>query len=290
MIAHDLAQDKWRSEDIKIKSDESITFEQLHLKQGVLNGLKKCGFVTPSPIQLQAIPLGRCGVDVIAQSKSGTGKTCVFVVIALEMIYLEPSATQVLIVAPTREIANQIGNVVNALSSEMQQKIKCCTVIGGTKVKEDKEHLSEAHIVVGTPGRINHLIEIRLIKTNAIRLLVFDEVDKLLEENFKKQIDSIFSNLSENKQMIATSATMSNELAKFLSFYMRTPAFVRLNSDNPSLIGVTQFYLLSEPHHENHVNFDNKIQPLIGILEKISFSQCIIFSNYQTRLALLLLN
>jgi len=285
-IAHNLDNNKWRSEDISISLEEKegeeseVTFSSLNLKPNVFMGLKKSGFVRPSPIQLQAIPLGRCGLDLIVQSKSGTGKTCVFVVIALEVI--QSNATQVLIIAPTREIAVQISEVVNALSSQTPT-IRCCTAIGGTKVKEDKDKLKSCQIVVGTPGRVKQLIDLRLLKTNSIRLFVLDECDKLLDNNFKQQIDGIFESLPENKQMIAVSATMTNELALFLSKYMRTPAFIRLSADNPALIGVTQYYRVTDFHHLNHINFDNKIEPLIEILKKIPFSQCLVFSNYQTR-------
>src|ERR1700742_3414873 len=100
MIAHKLDVNKWRSEDISLTTEECASFAQLHLKENVLQGLSQSGFTRPSPIQLQAIPLGRCGLDLIAQSKSGTGKTCVFVVVALEMLRQDSCVTQVLILAP----------------------------------------------------------------------------------------------------------------------------------------------------------------------------------------------
>jgi ATP-dependent RNA helicase DDX20 len=288
-IAHDLDNNKWRSEDITIsledneREENEMTFDSLNLKPNVLMGLKACGFARPSPIQLNCIPLGRCGLDLIVQSKSGTGKTCVFVVIALEIIQsIESNATQVLIIGPTREIAVQIAEVVNGLSSKTPN-FKCCTAIGGVQLKQDRDQLKKSQVVVGTPGRIKQLIELNLLKTNSIRLLVLDECDKLLDNNFKQQIDGIYESLPQNKQMIVCSATMTTDLAQFLSKYMRTPAFVRLNADNPALIGVTQYLTITDYHHLNHINFDNKIEPLIEIMRKIPFSQCLVFSNYQTR-------
>ena len=283
-LAHDLNDNKWRSQDINVADEESeVTFASLGLKPAVLAGLKANGFVRLSAVQLHAIPIGRCGLDLIVQSKSGTGKTCVFVVTALEVIELfNSSAVQVLIVCPTREIAVQTNQVMLALGSRIAN-FNSCAVIGGTRLKEDVSVLSKCQAVIGTPGRIKQLIEMNALKTHSIRLMVLDECDKLMDSNFKRQIDDIFESLPQNKQMIAVSATMTNDLANFLRQYMRTPVFVRLNADNPALIGVKQFFRITEYHHLNHINFDQKIEPLIEILKSISFSQCLVFSNYQTR-------
>lgn len=286
LLAHDLNDNKWRSQDISVAEEDSeVTFASLGLKTSVLSGLKANGFIRLSAIQLHAIPIGRCGLDLIVQSKSGTGKTCVFVVTALEVI--EPfDSVQVLIVCPTREIAVQTNHVMAALGAHVPD-FRSCPVIGGTKVKEDLNLLSKCQAVVGTPGRIKQLIELNALKTQSIRLLVLDECDKLMDNNFKRQIDDIFECLPQNKQLIAVSATMSTDLANFLRQYMRTPVFVRLNADNPALIGVKQFYRITPYHHLNHINFDHKIEPLIDLLKSISFSQCLVFSNYQTRARML---
>ncbi|CAG2114339.1 unnamed protein product [Medioppia subpectinata] len=288
-LAHDLNDNKWRSDDITVTGDEEseVTFSSLNLSPNVGSGLRANGFVRLSAIQLHAIPLGRCGVDLILQSKSGTGKTCVFVVIALELLEaFQSTAIQVIVVCPTREIAVQTNQVINSLATHSPH-VRSCPVIGGTKLKDDVNVLSGCQAVVGTPGRIKQLIELNVLKTNSIRLLVLDECDKLLDNNFRQQIDDIFGSLPQNKQTIAVSATMTSELAHFLTQYMRTPVFVRLNADNPALIGVKQLYTITEYHHLNHINFDNKIEPLIEILANVSFSQCLVFSNYQTRARML---
>ena len=203
--------------------------------------------------------------------------------IALELLEsFDCNAIQVLIICPTREIAVQTNQVITSLAIHLPN-FKSCAAIGGIKLKEDVNLMSKCQAVVGTPGRIKQLIDLNVLKTNSIRLLVLDECDKLLDIHFKQQIDGIFECLPQNKQMIAVSATMTSDLADFLSQYMRTPVFVRLNADNPALIGVKQFYRITEYHHLNHMNFDNKIDPLIEILKNISFSQCLVFSNYQTR-------
>lgn len=315
-LAHDLSNDVWRSGDIAfgshqaghveiitpgqlisssnssnsqsdgyIRQTANSTFSSIKINSQIVEDLKRCGFVRPSPIQATSIPLGRIGIDLIAQSKSGTGKTIVFVVCSLEMIIEclhEPPSPRVLIVAPTREIAIQIGSIIDSLTNGWPN-FSCYKAIGGTKVSENISQLAISQIIVGTPGRICCLLELDFLKPNSIRLLVLDECDKLMEESFKRQIDKLYSYLPANKQMIVTSATLSDEMTLFLANYMRSPALVRLNADNPALMGVIQMYHRTEGHSLDYLNFEAKIKPLLSILGDISFSQCVIFSNYQTR-------
>lgn len=132
---------------------------------------------------------------------------------------------------------------------------------------------------MGTPGRVKHLIELGLLQTNTIRLLILDEADKLLDVDLKEQIDLIFSSLSESKQFIAVSATFPTELAQLIKKYMRSPRFVRLDENNSSLIGITQYYRkLLSPNCEQL-----KLELLFEILSKVSFSQCLIFRNSYKR-------
>lgn len=125
--------------------------------------------------------------DLIVQAKSGTGKTIVFSVIALENILIESKALQVLMLAPTREIAIQVCQVVRKISKPLK-KFKCHSFIGGHSLNDDKMKLKSCQIAVGTPGRINHLINEGLLKTDNIRLFVIDEADKLLAPEFQHDI------------------------------------------------------------------------------------------------------
>lgn len=319
-LAHDLDGVQWRSQDVSIarylnqteqieistpslaicrnektdseinesflmKSADNSTFSSIKINVKIVEDLKRCGFVRPSPIQAIAIPLGRIGIDLIAQSKSGTGKTIVFVVCTLEMIVHtlnETACPRVLIVAPTREIAVQIGDTVDLLTSTWNN-FSCYKAIGGTKVSENLATLSTSQVVVGTPGRICCLLENDFLKTYSIRLFVLDECDKLMDENFQIQVNKIFNCLPVNKQMIVTSATLSDNMATYLTNYMRSPALVRLNSDQPALIGVMQFSVTAPGHSLDYLNFESKIEPLLYILKNVYFTQCFLFCNYQTR-------
>uniref|UniRef100_A0A7N6F6M5 RNA helicase n=1 Tax=Anabas testudineus TaxID=64144 RepID=A0A7N6F6M5_ANATE len=278
--AHDIDARK-RTDDVLLS--EGIDFSSLLLSRSVLDGLSAAGFQKPSPIQLKAIPLGRCGLDLIVQAKSGTGKTCVFCTVALDSLVLENPATQVLVLAPTREIAVQIHSVVMAIGCAMEG-LECHVFIGGRPVSSDKSQLKKCHIAVGSPGRIKQLIELGMLSTTSIRLFVLDEADKLLEEgSFQEQINWIFSSLPANKQMLALSATYPESLAHHLTRYMREPTFVRLNPSDMGLKGLKQYYKLVQSHPLPHKVFEEKVQHLLELFSKIPFNQALVFSNLHTR-------
>ncbi|XP_015434491.1 PREDICTED: uncharacterized protein LOC107190232 [Dufourea novaeangliae] len=277
--AHDIHK-KPRTKDIKIQED--VTFFQMGLSQKILDGLSVCGFRKPSPIQLKAIPLGRCGFDLIMRAKSGTGKTLVFCVIALEMIDIQISFVQVLILAPTREIAVQISEVCSSIGCEVKG-LKVEVFIGGMAIDGDKKKVNGCNVAVGAPGRIRHLIDKGLLKVENIRLFVLDEADKLMESSFQKDINYIFSKLPLNKQVIASSATYPGDLETFLSTYMCSPILTSPDNDGPILIGLQQFVAVVPSHPNAMKQVQIKVDELTKIFSKIPFKQSLVFSNYQSR-------
>ncbi|NWR77242.1 DDX20 helicase, partial [Centropus unirufus] len=273
---------RFRTRDVLVPGGPA-DFGSLLLSEPVLAGLEAAGFHRPSPVQLKAIPLGRCGLDLIVQAKSGTGKTCVFSTIALDAVLLESSATQILILAPTREIAVQIHAVITTIGIKMEG-LECHVFIGGTPLSQDRARLKKCHIAVGSPGRIKQLIELDYLNTASIRLFILDEADKLLEEgSFQEQINWIYSSLPVNKQMLAVSATYPESLANALTRYMREPTFVRLNPTDPSLIGLKQYYKIVNSHPLPHKTFQEKTQHLQELFSKIPFNQALVFSNLHSR-------
>ncbi|KAG0166501.1 DEAD (Asp-Glu-Ala-Asp) box polypeptide 20 [Apophysomyces sp. BC1015] len=249
-----------RSTDVQI--DEDIDFGALIPNKQLLKGLEQSGYERPSPIQLQAIPLGRLGVDLIAQAKSGTGKTAVFGVISLDGINTSLKVPQAMIVAPTREIAIQIRDVLRNLGQYMEG-FHC-----------------EAFI-----GRIMALIDDQKINTKAIKLLVMDEADRLMSDSFLPQIRFIHKKLPNSKQCVAFSATFSDELLGSLGTFMKSPQTVRLTDAVPTLDEVHQYY--------SHVSVDiehtdvlaslkiyrAKFEAAAELLSKVPFYQCMIFVN-----------
>ncbi|NWT16450.1 DDX20 helicase, partial [Vireo altiloquus] len=276
------AQGRFRTRDVLVPGGPA-DFGSLLLSPPVLAGLEAAGFHRPSPVQLKAIPLGRCGLDLIVQAKSGTGKTCVFATIALDAVLLESPATQILILAPTREIAVQIHAVITTIGIKLEG-LQCHVFIGGTPLSQDKSRLKRCHIAVGSPGRIKQLIELDYLSTASIRLFVLDEADKLLEEgSFQEQINWIYSSLPANKQMLAVSATYPESLAAALSRYMREPTFVRLNPTDPGLLGLKQYYKIVNSHPLPHKTFEEKTQHLQELFSEIPFNQALVFSNLHSR-------
>ncbi|XP_032665556.1 uncharacterized protein LOC116841575 isoform X2 [Odontomachus brunneus] len=277
--AHDINK-KLRTSDIRIR--ENVTFLEMGLPEKIMDGLSFAGFLRPSPIQLKAIPIGRCGFDLIIRAKSGTGKTIVFGIIALEILDIQISSPQVLIIAPTREIAIQISNVLKTIGSEIKG-LKVEYFVGGLSIEDDKKRLNECHIAVGAPGRLKHLIDKKLLKVSTIRLFVLDEADKLMETNFQKDINYIFSTLPLNKQVIASSATYPGDLETFLQMYMCSPVLTSPDLDGPILVGVKQFVVVVPSHLNAMKQVQIKVDELKKIFVKIPFKQCLVFSNYQSR-------
>ncbi|KAK3867778.1 hypothetical protein Pcinc_026790 [Petrolisthes cinctipes] len=275
-----IVNDKERTKDIKI--EENVDFSSMFLSDHVLSGLHAAGFLRPSPIQLAAIPLGRCGLDLVVQAKSGTGKTCVFVVAALEMISVTASTTQVLVLAPTREVAVQITQVFSSVGSSMPE-LRVATFIGGINLAEDKAKLRRCHVAVGTPGRITHLVDLKLLNLDNIRLFVLDEADQMLSGQFTDVVVQLALALPLNKQMLALSATYTEEVAKVAENLMRSASHVRLGRECPSLLGVGQFVMLMPYHHRQHIIQESKYTQLLAILSTVTFNQCLVFSNSQLR-------
>ena len=180
--------ERGQTKDVLI--DEKVTFADLAISELTLRSLTQAGFGRPSPIQLQALPLALLGLDMLIQAKSGTGKTLVFSITALEFVQTVESEnedasfvrTKVIILAPTREIAQQIVQVIKLIK---QTDCFVHTFIGGTALKDDQNHLKRCHVVVGTPGRIEELLRLKYLRADSIRLLVLDEADVLLCKEFQ---------------------------------------------------------------------------------------------------------
>ncbi|KAI9312376.1 P-loop containing nucleoside triphosphate hydrolase protein [Dichotomocladium elegans] len=257
-----------RSRDVRI--DEDVDFESLVANKSLLKGLLHAGYDRPSPIQLQAIPLGRLGSDLIAQAKSGTGKTVVFSVIAIESIQIELKQPQVIMVAPTREIAIQIRDVVRNVGQHVNG-FHCDAFIGGLSVKADVQKLQRCQIVVGTPGRLSQLINEKMLNVREIKLLVLDEADRLMSESFIKQVKYIHHKLPSRKQCIAFSATFSGHLFDMLGDFMESPQTVRLTSDDDNMF------------KQKLQAYKAKFEATADILSKIPFHQCMVFINSVSR-------
>merc|ERR1712203_1008769 len=219
------------------------------------------------PLQRQP-PDGR---DTIGQAQSGTGKTATFVIGALQRIEYEKKDCQALILAPTRELAQQIQKVVLALGDYL--KIRCHACIGGTSVRDDIERLREGqHAVVGTPGRVLDMISKRHFRVDALQVFVLDEADEMLSRGFKDQIYDIFKTLPPNVQVCLFSATMPPDILDLSTKFMRDAVRILVKKDELTLEGIRQFYVALEKE-------DWKIDTLCDLYETLTITQAIIYCN-----------
>jgi len=258
--------------EIECNWDEVVdNFDDMQLREKLLRGIYAYGFEKPSAIQQRAILPCIKGHDVIAQAQSGTGKTATFSIAILQQIDISLRETQALVLAPTRELAQQIQKVMIALGDYMEAQCHAC--IGGTNVREDIARLSSGvHVVVGTPGRVYDMINRRALSTRHIKMFVLDEADEMLSRGFKDQIYDVFKTLNEDIQVILLSATMPADVLEVTTRFMRNPVRILVRKEELTLEGIRQFYVDVERE-------DWKLDTLCDLYETLTITQAVIFCN-----------
>jgi len=246
-------------------------FDEMNLREDLLRGIYAYGFEKPSAIQQRAIIPCIRGRDVIAQAQSGTGKTATFSIAILQQLDLSIKDCQALILAPTRELAQQIQKVVLALGDFMQ--VTCHACIGGTNVKEDMKKLEiGSQIVVGTPGRVSDMLSRKAFYPKNIKLFVLDEADEMLSRGFKEQIHEVFTKMPYNIQVILLSATMPADVLDVTKKFMRDPIRILVKKEELTLEGIKQFYVMVGRE-------DWKLETLCDIYQTLTITQAVIFCN-----------
>ncbi|EEP82826.1 eukaryotic initiation factor 4A-6 [Uncinocarpus reesii 1704] len=260
--------------DTQIESNyDEITdsFDAMNLRSELLRGVYAYGFERPSAIQQRAIMPVIKGSDVIAQAQSGTGKTATFSISALQKVDTNLKACQALILAPTRELAQQIQKVVVAIGDFMS--IECHACIGGTSVRDDMKALSDGpQVVVGTPGRVHDMIQRRVLKTDHMKMFVLDEADEMLSRGFTEQIYDIFQLLPQSTQVVLLSATMPQDVLDVTTKFMRDPVRILVKKAELTLEGIKQFYIAVEKE-------EWKLDTLSDLYETVTITQAVIFCN-----------
>jgi len=262
-------------EDLVFETSEEVevlpTFDALGLKEELLRGVYAYGFERPSAVQQRAIQPILKGRDVIVQSQSGTGKTCVFCLGALQTISPKTREPQVLILSPTRELAEQSQKVCLALGDHMSVQVHAC--IGGTRVGDDIKTLEAGvHIVSGTPGRVYHMIQDKRLSTRQIKMLVLDEADEMLNKGFKEQVYDIYRYLPPSAQVVLISATLPHEILEMTHKFMNNPFRVLVKRDELTLEGIKQFFVAVEKEQW-------KFDTLCDLYDTLTITQAVIFCN-----------
>jgi len=266
-------------DSIEFESSSEIkiypTFDAMGLREELTRGIYAYGFEKPSAIQQRAIVPVITGRDVIAQAQSGTGKTATFCISILQSIDTAVRETQALVLAPTRELAQQIQKVALALGDYMSVQVHSC--IGGKSVGEDIRKLEYGqHVVSGTPGRVFDMISRRSLRTRNIKMLVLDEADEMLNKGFREQIYDVYRYLPPATQVVLVSATLTNDVLSMTKKFMSDPIRILVKRDELTLEGIKQFFVAVEKE-------EWKFDTLCDLYDTLTITQAVIFCNTRVK-------
>ncbi|MEG1436694.1 MAG: DEAD/DEAH box helicase [Oscillospiraceae bacterium] len=218
-----------------------ISFLELNLTPKVKRAIDEMGFDTATSIQTQAIPIIRTGVDVIGRSQTGTGKTVAFAIPAIEKIdtHEEKITVQVLILCPTRELAQQACQEIEKLT-KFKSGIHVVDVYGGAPMERQITRLKRANIVVGTPGRVMDHMRRKTLKLNSLKMVVLDEADEMLSMGFKEDIETILKDTPADRQTVLFSATMPPSILALTKQFQKSPKLIEIDKAKVTLDNIEQ--------------------------------------------------
>ena len=236
-----------------------VTFKDLNLKPEVLQAITDIGYETPSPIQAQAIPALMTGNDILGMAQTGTGKTAAFALPALSQADIKQKNPQVLVLAPTRELAIQVAEAFQGFAHHMKG-FHVLPIYGGSDYGTQIRALNRGvHVVVGTPGRVMDHIRKGTLKLDTLKLLVLDEADEMLRMGFIDDVEWILQQTPKTRQIALFSATMPKEVHRIASNYLNNPTEVIIKQKTATATTIEQKYLLVSGGH--------KLDALTRILE-----------------------
>lgn len=249
-------------------------FNQLALKQSILKALDEVGYETPSPIQAQTIPLLLEGKDVLGQAQTGTGKTAAFALPMLSNLDLKQTNPQVLVLAPTRELAIQVAEAFQKYASHLKG-FHVLPIYGGQDYSGQIRALKRGvHVVVGTPGRVMDHMRRGTLKLNNLSALVLDEADEMLRMGFIDDVEWILEQTPSDRQTALFSATMPQQIRRIATKYLNNPEQVTIKMTTTTAETIRQrFWPVSGVH---------KLDALTRILEAEPFDAMIIFVRTKT--------
>ena len=206
------------------QSFRAPSFGDLGVSSEVASALERSGIVTPFPIQALVLPDALAGLDMLAKAPTGSGKTLAFGLPVVERAAAEDGTPSVLVLVPTRELAAQVARELGAIGR--QKRLRAVAVYGGAPLVSQAKRARNAHILVATPGRLQDLLERRLVSLDRIRTLVLDEADRMLDMGFKPQVDRIVCRLPRARQTMLVSATLDGDVAELARAYTTSPVRV----------------------------------------------------------------
>jgi ATP-dependent RNA helicase DbpA len=227
-------------------SDAALSFSQLPLPPHTLANLQQLGYLEMTPIQAASLPITLAGYDLIAQAKTGSGKTAAFALALLANLNPRRFAVQALVLCPTRELAEQVTQEVRRLA-RAEDNLKVLTLCGGATLRPQLASLEHgAHVVIGTPGRIMDHLERGSLRLDALNTLVLDEADRMLDMGFFDDIATVAKECPKQRQTLLFSATYPEGIGKLSAAFMRQPKEIKLASEHSSKKIRQRFYEVKE--------------------------------------------
>ena len=253
------------------ETNTQVTFESMDLSKEIMLAIRDMGFTTPSTVQARTIPLMMDGVDINAIAPTGTGKTCAFGIPMLEYVQLKDECVQEVVLAPTRELALQIGDELTKLA----KYIKGCRIAalyGGQPIPKQLAALKrKPQIVVATPGRLLDHMNRGNIKLNAVHTMVLDEADEMLNMGFVKDVTKIIEATPKERQLVLFSATMHQEVLTIAWKYQNDPVEITVEATKEDRPQIAQYVIAAEQ--------PKKIDNLLYLLDADVYQRIMIFCN-----------
>ncbi|CEF68169.1 ATP-dependent RNA helicase DDX54 [Strongyloides ratti] len=280
------------------KNKKSGGWQAMGLDNNVFKALERKGFKQPTPIQRKAIPTILDGRDVVAMSRTGSGKTAAFVVPILQKLKMRnPTGIRALLISPTRELAIQTFNVIKELGRFTGLRAAC--IVGGESLQENFAIIHQTpDILIATPGRLAHIAVEMELKLDFVKMVVFDEADRLFEMGFADQINEIIRRIPDSRQTLLFSATLPKMIIEFAKAGLSDPCLIRLDTDCKISDKLSMIFLLCRAHEKIHAllylirEFLDKnqqtvvfcatmkhVEYVVSILEKSSISCAPLYSS-----------
>lgn len=252
-----------------------MTFEELGVSNEIVEALKKYSIEKPFPIQEKVIPEVFKGIDVLAIAKTGSGKTASFTIpslMKLEGIKSTKSRMpNVLVLVPTRELASQVKDVYQKMSHLLPYKVKTMAVYGGVAINPQMKGLQHVNVLVATPGRLLELVRLNALKLSNVSTLILDEADKMLSLGFKDEMNELFKLLSDDRQNLLFSATLSNDVNTIQKGLLDNPKVIEIEEDKVDVSLLDQSaYLVAQ---------EGKGPLLRELLKRNDWKQILIFTS-----------
>lgn len=250
---------------------ETMRFDELQLDERILRAVADMGFEEASPIQAQAIPVQMEGRDIIGQAQTGTGKTAAFGIPLLQKVDPKSKKLQAIALCPTRELAIQVADEIRRLAKYMHG-VKVLPIYGGQDIVKQIRSLKDGtQIIIGTPGRVMDHMRRKTVKFDHIQTVVMDEADEMLNMGFLEDMETILSQLPEERQTVMFSATMPQAIADIAHKFQKEPVTVKVVKKELTVPKVTQYYYEVKPK--------TKVEVMCRLLDMYAPKLSVVFCN-----------